>query len=228
MAEAASGHTSVGNPPPSKRRRVTFAPDVMGGEEHEEVAGKPTPPLLLQPPRSPRCTVKATALATALSLDLFGDGDDDNDDDAPPSPLSTPLHEAALEAAELFGTESGCAEAFGRLEWPGEEPSEWLRDDGTLTRAACMLVEAAVRRYGRAQDGAMGHTELCSLNCAMGGADLDLEDFEHVCSFNGTDVTDAFADAAVTSQGFVRYMSQYLASDFDEARADLRKLGLVA
>jgi hypothetical protein len=62
----------------------------------------------------------------------------------------------------------------------------------------------------------------------MGGADLDLEDFEHVCSFNGTDVTDAFADAAVTSQGFVRYMSQYLASDFDEARADLRKLGLVA
>jgi len=228
MAEAASGHTSVGNPPPSKRRRVTFAPDVMGGEEHEEVAGKPTPPLLLQPPRSPRCTVKATALATALSLDLFGDGDDDNDDDAPPSPLSTPLHEAALEAAELFGAESGCAEAFGRLEWPGEEPSEWLRDDGTLTRAACMLVEAAVRRYGRAQDGAMGHTELCSLNCAMGGADLDLEDFEHVCSFNGTDVTDAFADAAVTSQGFVRYMSQYLASDFDEARADLRKLGLVA
>eukprot|EP00900_Chrysochromulina_parva_P019838 jgi/Chrpa1/27856/Chrysochromulina_OHIO_Genome00002086-RA len=228
MAEAASGHTSVGNPPPSKRRRVTFAPDVMGGEEHEEVAGKPTPPLLLQPPRSPRCTGKATALATALSLDLFGDGDDDNDDDAPPSPLSTPLPEAALEAAELFGAEAGCAEAFGRLEWPGEEPSEWLRDDGTLTRAACMLVEAAVRRYGRAQDGAMGHTELCSLNCAMGGADLDLEDFEHVCSFNGTDVTDAFADAAVTSQGFVRYMSQYLASDFDEARADLRKLGLVA
>ena len=228
MAEATSGHTSVGNPPPSKRRRVTFAPDVMGGEEHEEVAGKPTPPLLLQPPRSPRCTGKATALATALSLDLFGDGDDDNDDDAPPSPLSTPLHEAALEAAELFGAEAGCAEAFGRLEWPGEEPSEWLRDDGTLTRAACMLVEAAVRRYGRAQDGAMGHTELCSLNCAMGGADLDLEDFEHVCSFNGTDVTDAFADAAVTSQGFVRYMSQYLASDFDEARADLRKLGLVA
>ena len=228
MAEAASGQTSVGNPPPSKRRRVTFAPDVTGGEEHEEVARKPTPPLLLQPPRSPRCTGKATALAAALSLDLFGDGDDDNDDDAPPSPLSTPPHEAALEAAEMFGAEAGCAEAFGRLEWPGEEPSEWLLDDGTLTRAACMLVEAAVRRYGRAQDGAMGHTELCSLNCAMGGADLDLEDFEHVCSFNGTDVTDAFADAAVTSQGFVRYMSQYLASDFDEARADLRKLGLVA
>ena len=228
MAEAASGNTSGGNPPPAKRRRVTFAPDVTGGDEPEEMAGKPTPPLLLPPPRSPRCTGKATAMAAALSLDLFGDGDDDNDDDAPPSPLSTPLHEAALEAAELFGAEAGCAEAFGRLEWPGEEPSEWLRDDGTLTRAACMLVEAAVRRYGRAQDGAMGHTELCSLNCAMGGADLDLEDFEHVCSFNGTDVTDAFADAAVTSQGFVRYMSQYLASDFDEARADLRKLGLVA
>ena len=231
MAEAASGNTSGGNPPPAKRRRVTFAPDVTGGDEPEEMAGKPTPPLLLPPPRSPRCTGKATAMAAALSLDLFGDGDDDNYDDnydASPSPLSTPPN----EAAELFGAGAGCAEAFGRVKWPGEQPSEWLLADGTLTRAARMLVEAAVRRYGRAQDGALGHTELNSLNCAMGGADLDQEDFEHVCSFNDTEVADvagaALADAAVTSEGFVRYMSQYLASDFDEARADLRKLGLVA
>lgn len=158
---------------------------------------RPLPPL---PPQAP-----------LPQFDLF----DDHEILSAPMP---PPAEASQDSGPCSGSEDRTAMA---PVWPGERPEEWLAR-GKLTPVAHSLVDAVVFEFG-GEDRCFGLAELNRLNRAMGGDDLDPDDFAGLLEF------DTEPDRGVLGyEGYVKYIVDYLTDDFAEALNDYRSLGLHA
>jgi len=214
-----------------RQRRVTFEPGSRFPTREEAAAraaaGKPAvqkivpelkPPSAVQtsaeerpPAPPPRALPPLPPQAPLPQFDLF---DDDET-------LSAPIL-AAAEDPQDSGPCSGGGDATAAApSWPGERPEEWLAR-GKLTPAAYSLVDAVVFEFG-GEGRSFGLSELNRLNHAMGGEDLEPDDFAGLLEF------ETEPDRGVLGyEGYVKYMVGYLTDDFAEALNDYRSLGLHA
>ena len=108
--------------------------------------------------------------------------------------------------------------------WPGDARVHWLEPGGTrLTAAARAFALAVAKRYGDPRDGLLSMQALNAINKVLGEEDdMDATVEDYLLAFNrGRFPAPA---RSLCADGYIEYLGETVATDFEEAIADMRKL----